>query len=329
MIQTSHLSKQFGNTVAVQDLNLNVDKGEVFGLLGPNGAGKTTTVRLLTCLISPSGGSALVNGFRLDQDAMAIRRSVGIQTEVPGLYERLSVERNLLFFASLYGVENARRQVDRYTDLLGLSRHRMQPAGTISKGMRQRLTLARALLHEPQVLFLDEPTSALDPEAARLIRQSILELRDQGRTILICTHNLYEAERVCDRVGIMRTTMLSVDTPANLRARLFGRQVAIRVDKADDRMVRAIRSLPCVQSVSRSESGLLVSVDNPLHDNPQIVRLLVGLGAQVQFVEELQHSLEDIYVQLVNGGIGTNPGCIAGDDGFSSPSHGRGCGELP
>ncbi|NWG13705.1 MAG: ABC transporter ATP-binding protein, partial [Acidobacteria bacterium] len=233
MIQTENLTRRFGNVLAVDRLTLEVSEGEVFGFLGPNGAGKTTTVRMLTCLIAPTSGSAIVNGFRVGRDDMNIRRSVGILTEVPGLYDNLSAEYNLRIYASLYEVSDAARQVEKYLRLLGLWERRDDPAATLSKGMKQKLAIARALLHEPRVLFLDEPTASLDPEAARLVHESIVALRQEGRTIFLCTHNLDEADRLCDRVGVFKTQLLVVDTPTRLRTQLFGRKVVFHLRQAD------------------------------------------------------------------------------------------------
>ena len=233
MIKTENLLKTFttksGPVTAVDRLTLQVDEGEVFGFLGPNGAGKTTTVRMLAALIAPTGGRAWVNGHPVGQADTAIRQSVGILTENPGLYEQLSAEKNLTIYARLYGVADVAGQVERYLRLLGLWERRYEPTATFSKGMKQKLAIARALLHEPPIVFLDEPTSALDPESARLVRDFIAELSRQGRTIFLCTHNLDEADRLCDRIGVFKTRLLVVDTPERLRRQLFGRKVVFHL----------------------------------------------------------------------------------------------------
>ena len=223
MLLLENLSKSFNSTKAVDRLSFEVKEGEVFGLLGPNGAGKTTTVRMLSSLISPSSGTAFVNEYEIQKDDQGIRRSVGILTESPGLYNNLSAKFNLDIYADLYEVKNPKGQVEKYLRLLGLWDRRDDLAGSFSKGMKQKLAIARALLHEPQVLFLDEPTAALDPESARKVREFISELRREGRTILICTHNLSDAERLCDRVGVIRTRLIELETPENLRRSIFGR----------------------------------------------------------------------------------------------------------
>jgi ABC-2 type transport system ATP-binding protein len=299
VIQTKHLSRSFGDVLAVDDLTLDIYSGEVFGFLGPNGAGKTTTVRMLTALIAPSSGKAMVNGFQIGKADGDIRRSTGILTETPGLYNTLSAERNLQIYAQLYEVVDIEGQIEKYLQMLGLWERRHDTAGTFSKGMQQKLAIARALLHEPKVVFLDEPTSGLDPEAARLVRSFIEELRNQGRTIIICTHNLDEADRLCDRIGVFRTRMLVVDTPGKLRTSLYGRKMVFHLGKVDSGMVKAVEGQEYVREVQVVENKLLISLDDPELQNPAIVRLLVGVGADVQFVGELRRSLEDVYLQLV------------------------------
>lgn len=300
MIQTQNLTKSFGDTLAVDRLTLSIPQGEVFGLLGPNGAGKTTTIRLLSALIGPSQGQATVAGFEIGQQDQEIRKNVGILTESPGLYDRLSAERNLSFFATLYEVEDIPTQVEKYLRMLGLWERRGEEVGTFSKGMRQKLAIARALLHEPKVLFLDEPTSGLDPEAARMVREFIGALRQEGRAILICTHNLDEADRLCDRIAIFRRELLALDTPANLRRQLFGRTVVFHLIEAQDKFMKSAQALPYVQSAQLVDNKLLVTLEDPETQNPALVRALVDQGAEIQFVGELRRSLEDVYLRLVN-----------------------------
>jgi len=316
VIRTEGLCKYFasnGKEVrAVDGLDLEVNRGEVFGFLGPNGAGKTTTVRMLACLIAPSAGRAWVDGLEVGQDNLAIQARVGILTEAPGLYERLSARANLELFAELYNVNDVKGQVEKYLRLLDLWDRRDTDAGTFSKGMKQKLAIARALLHEPSVLFLDEPTAALDPEAAKTVRDFIATLRGQGRTIFLCTHNLDEAERLCDRIGVFRQRLIAVDTPDALRRQLFGRQTVVHLAPPEgtadvEALVAAVRNLPFVQHVTtlRPENAaednyrLVISLDDPARRNPIIVQMLVGHGAQVRFVNELRHSLEDVYLSLL------------------------------
>ena len=299
MIHTENLSKRFKTTLAVENLTLDIREGEVFGFLGPNGAGKTTTVRMLTSLIAPSNGRAVVNGYAVGKEDTQIRRSVGILTETPGMYDNLSAEFNLEIYANLYEVKDVKGQVEKYLRMLGLWDRRMDEAGTFSKGMKQKLAIARALLHEPRILFLDEPTSALDPEAALLVREFIAELRKEGRTIFLCTHNLDEADRLCDRVGVFKTQLLALDAPARLRSQLFGRKVVFHLRRSDENMAGLVRSLSYVKDTRIVDNKLLVTLDDPDQHNPEIIRILVGAGAEIQFVGELRHSLEDVYMQLV------------------------------
>lgn len=299
MIKTENLTKSFQTTLAVDRLTLDVHEGEVFGFLGPNGAGKTTTVRMLTSLIAPTSGSAVVNGYRVGEQDTEIRRTVGILTETPGMYDNLSAEYNLTIYANLYEVKDPKGQVEKYLRMLGLWDRRFDPAGTFSKGMKQKLAIARALLHEPRLLFLDEPTAALDPEAALLVRDFISELRQEGRTIFLCTHNLDEADRLCNRIAVFKTRLVVVDTPNGLRSSLFGRKVVFHLRQASEALAASIRSLPFVQEARLIDSKLLVTVDEPEKRNPDIIRTLVGAGADILFVGELRHSLEDVYMQLV------------------------------
>jgi ABC-2 type transport system ATP-binding protein len=299
MIRTEKLTKEFGKTIAVDGLDLEVKEGEVFGFLGPNGAGKTTTVRLLTCLIAPTSGRAIVNGFKVGQQDKSIRRTVGILTETPGMYENLSAEYNLRIYANLYEVRDPAGQIEKYLRMLGLWERRFDEVATFSKGMKQKLAIARSLLHEPRILFLDEPTAALDPEASHLVREFIAELRKLGRTIFLCTHNLDEADRLCDRIGVFKSRLLVVDTPVRLKNQVFGRTVVFHLREANETFVKQLQAMPFIQEAKLVDNKLMVVMDDPEIRNPDIVRLLVNAGADIRFVGELRHSLEDVYFQLM------------------------------
>ncbi|MCJ7536724.1 MAG: ABC transporter ATP-binding protein [Anaerolineales bacterium] len=299
MITTQNLTKKFDEITAVENLSLEIPEGEVFGFLGPNGAGKTTTVRMLTSLISPTAGEASVNGYQVGEKDIDIRRSVGLLTETPGMYDNLSAERNLEIYASLYEVEDIKGQVEKYLRFLGLWERRMDIAATFSKGMKQKLAIARALLHEPRTVFLDEPTAGLDPEASRLVREFILEIKQQGRTIFICTHNLDEADRLCDRIGVFKTRLLVVDAPTTLRRQVFGRKIVFHLQQADQNLVDKISHHPHVTEARLMEHKIVATIEDPETHNPELIRLLISEGAEVQFVGELRRSLEDVYLQLV------------------------------
>ena len=299
MIRTEHLTKRFDKLLAVDDLSLHVEHGEVFGFLGPNGAGKTTTMRMLAALIAPTSGAAWINGKQVGVDDEAVRASIGLLTETPGLYPRLSAEDNLGFFARLHGVDNVAGQVQKYLTLLGLWERRRDPVGGFSKGMQQKLAIARALLHEPPVLFLDEPTSALDPEASRVVREFIETLKGEGRTIFICTHNLDEADRLCDRVAVIKQRLIRVDAPETLRRGLYGRSVVVRLRETTPQMLATVRALPFVAEVTRIADGLRVALDDPETHNPALIQTLVAAGAAIQFVERESHSLEQVYFDLL------------------------------
>jgi len=299
MIQTHSLTKKFQNVIAVDRLDLEVREGEVFGFLGPNGAGKTTTIRMLTSLIAPTSGSATINGFTIGRDDKKIRKSVGILTEAPGLYDSLSAAYNLEIYANLYEVKDVKGQVEKYLRMLALWDRRNDEAGTFSKGMKQKLAIARSLLHEPRLIFLDEPTAALDPEASHLVREFIEELRKQGRTIFLCTHNLDEADRLCDRIGVFKSHLLVVDTPANLRAQVFGRKVVFHLRQSGEGFASKLSGLPYIKETRGVDNKLVITLDDPETHNPEIVRRLVEAGADIQFVGELRHSLEEVYLNLV------------------------------
>jgi ABC-2 type transport system ATP-binding protein len=300
MIETKDLTKRFAENTAVDRLTLSIPEGEVFGFLGPNGAGKTTTVRMLTSLIAPTSGTATVMGHRLGESDTDIRRNVGILTETPGMYERLSAYKNLAIYARLYEVQDIAGQVEKYLRLLGLWERRDDSVGTFSKGMRQKLAIARALLHEPRILFLDEPTAGLDPEASRLVRDFIGEVKGQGRTIFLTTHNLDEADRLCDRVAVFKSRLQVLDTPEGLRKQLYGRQVVFHLADLAQGSLPILQNLAYVKKIEAVENKLLVAVDDPEQHNPEMIRLLVEGRQNIQFVGELRHSLEEIYLQLIN-----------------------------
>ena len=233
MLTASHLTRRFGDRLAVDDVSFDLAPGEIFALLGPNGAGKTTTLRMLAGLIRPSDGAISIGGEALtSSNAPRLRSRVGFLTETPGLWERLDVRHNLLVYARLHGLPDPDRSVDAALDAFDMRSRARDAAAHLSKGLKQRVALARTLLHQPDVVLLDEPTSGLDPESAREVRELILRLRHERRIVVVSTHNLDEVERIATRVGILRSRLVAMDTPAALRARLFGVRVRVGTQRA-------------------------------------------------------------------------------------------------
>ena len=303
VIEARQLTRDFGPTRAVDGLTFQVEEGQVFGVLGPNGAGKTTTVRLLNGVLSPSAGQANVLGLDPAVQGCELRRRTGVLTETPALYERLTARENLTIFGTLYGVAEGSlaRRVDDLLDLFGLAGRADDKAGRFSKGMKQRLALARALLHEPPLLFLDEPTAALDPEAARQVTGLIAQLSHrEGRTVFLCTHNLDEAERLCDQVAVMnRGRLLALGTLAELSRTLWRGQwvdIEFRSPPADG-VAESLRALGGVGEVQLEALHWAVRVASD-ELVPGVVAALAGQGAQVMRVNPRRHSLEDVYFEL-------------------------------
>ena len=301
-ISVNHLSKRFGDRIAFDDVSFEVAQGEVFGFLGPNGAGKTTTVRTLGTLIAPTSGSATVLGIPLEpENGVEIRRRISVMPESPGLYLRLSVLENLECFADLYEVHDANDRVDRALRAVNLADRADDACATLSKGLRQRVALARALLIDPEVLFLDEPTSGLDPVAARDVHELIDELRSRGVTIFLTTHRLDEAERLCDRVAILNSTLRTIGRPDELRDQLFARSLTVStlIPLADPGEV--FGRLPAVASWHQDGSAVYVlAVSESKVAAPAVTRALVAAGADVLSISESRHSLEDVYLELID-----------------------------
>jgi ABC-2 type transport system ATP-binding protein len=278
MVVAERLTRSFGDRVAVHDVSLSVRAGEIVGLLGPNGAGKTTTMRMLAGLILPTSGRVSINDIPLtDATASRARGAVGLLTEAPGLWERLSVHTNLVTYARLHGLANATARADEVLARVDLTDRATDAAGTLSKGLKQRVAVARALLHHPPVLLLDEPTSGLDPASARHIRNLILKLRGEGRAILVSTHNLAEAEALSDRIAILKTNLLAFDTAVSLRSSRAGSRVVIEF--AD----------------GQAQDFAIESRD----DVPDVVARLAGEGRRIVRVTPEQRSLEEVYLDLV------------------------------
>ncbi|MBN1264115.1 MAG: ABC transporter ATP-binding protein [Anaerolineales bacterium] len=307
LIEAKGLTKYFDDFLAVDCIDLEVYPGEILALLGPNGAGKTTTIRLLASILKPSSGWTRIDGVDVITHPSEIRGKMGILTEHHGLYSRMRAEEYLTFFGEAYGMssEQIERNIEKLLDQFGLENVRSRRLGEYSKGMTQKLAMARALLHDPAIVLLDEPTSAMDPASARQVRESICTLRTSSRAIIICTHNLNEAEFLADKIAIMSEgRIVSQGTIAGLRRNLLGRPVVELRYRGDDRLVRSY--IPETFDLFYTAPGVVhYFSDNPDKDNPRILNRLFHEGIDVLSVAEIRRSLEDIYLQVVkNNGSG-------------------------
>ncbi|HEY5059077.1 MAG TPA: ABC transporter ATP-binding protein [Gaiellaceae bacterium] len=296
------LTKRFGERTAFSDVSFQVAYGEVFGFLGPNGAGKTTTVRALGTLIAPTSGSATVAGIPLrPENGVEIRRRIAVMPEAPGLYLRLTVSENLEYFAGLYGLHRPAARIRDALEAVNLGDRAGDLCGGLSKGLRQRVGLARTLLSDPAIMFLDEPTSGLDPVAAREVHDLINGLRQKGVTIFLTTHRLEEAEKLCDRVAIMNTTLRVVGRPEDLREQLFNKALVVKTLVPLSDPEQLFTRIPGVEDWRSEDPGSYVlSVSDPRVAAPEVARALVGAGADVLSIGEAQHSLEDVYLELID-----------------------------
>jgi ABC-2 type transport system ATP-binding protein len=301
-IEVSHLTKNFGGRTALADVSFSVARGEVFGFLGPNGAGKTTTVRTLGTLITPTSGSATVAGIPLEpENGVEIRRRISIMPESPGLYLRLSVTENLECFADLYEAPDPGDRIGRALRAVNLTDRAHDACGALSKGLRQRVALARSLLSDPEVLFLDEPTAGLDPVAARDVHELITSLGRSGVTIFLTTHRLEEAERLCDRVAILTTTLRTIGRPDELRERLFAKTLTVRTLVPLPEPGRVFAGLPAVNGWRQDgPAAYVLAVSDSAAAAPAVTRALVAAGADVLAITESHHSLEDVYLELID-----------------------------
>ena len=310
LIECEGLGKSFGSLQAVDGVSFRLEAGEVLALLGPNGAGKTTTLRMLAALLTPSSGQATVNGFDTVAQPDQVRRSLGLLTEHHGLYTRMRADEYLTFFGRAYGLAGAEiaSRADELLHRLDIADSRNRRLGEFSKGMRQKLALARALLHDPSVLLLDEPTSAMDPASARLVRDAILTLGGGERAIVVSTHNLAEAEMLADRIAIIRQgRLIEQGTPADLKDRVLGSAVMeLRLTEAVDGHTRALPKE--VHVLEAGDCWLRYATDDPARDNPLLLRSLAEAGASVLSLAERPRSLEEVYLRV----MGSPPAAEAG-----------------
>ncbi len=302
MIETENLTRKFGDLIAVENVTLKVNQGEIFGFLGPNGAGKTTTVRMLCCLISKTSGYAKVGGYEIGQpeNSLNIRKIIGLVPDNVGLYESLTAYENLDYYGTLYRLTDSKRKESNeyFLKLLGLWEKRNVLTGAFSKGMKQKLAIARALIHNPEIIFMDEPTANLDPESAKTVREFILELKNEKKTIFLNTHNLYEAQRVCDRIGILNTRLRAVGTPQELERSVQGRKTVIQLRQVGKTILDSLKRIE-VKNMVTEGNKLTVDVVNPEEENPDIVNAIVSAGGRIETVTVISSSLEDAYLKLV------------------------------
>jgi len=302
MIQAKNLTKKFGDFTAVDGLTFEVAEGEIFGFLGPNGAGKTTTIRMLADLISITSGEAKIDGLNVAdlKNSLKIRKMIGLVPDNVGLYEELTAWENLEFFAKLYEVpkEQIGKNIEKILKMFDLWEQRNQAVGGFSKGMKQKVALARALIHDPKILFMDEPTANLDPEAAKVVRDFILKLKDEGKTIFLNTHNLDEAQRICDRIGIIKTKLLAINTPEELKKSIWGAKTAIKMEKVTDAVLAALKKLN-LKNLQIKGNEITIDVDDPEKENAMIAKTIVLAGGQIESISQLNPDLEEAYLKIV------------------------------
>ncbi len=302
MIETENLTRKFRELTAVDNLTFKVNQGEIFGFLGPNGAGKTTTVRMLCCLISKTSGTARIGNYEIGQpeDALRIRKIIGLVPDNVGLYESLTAYENLEYYGTLYRLSDSQKKesIEYFLKLLGLWEKRNVLSGAFSKGMKQKLAIARALIHNPEIIFMDEPTANLDPESAKTVREFILELKKEKKTIFLNTHNLYEAQRVCDRIGILNTKLMAVGTPQELERSIHGRKTVIQLRQVNEAILDSLKKLQ-VKNMTIEGNQLTVDVENPEEENPEMISAIVAEGGRIETVTVTSSSLEDAYLKLV------------------------------
>jgi ABC-2 type transport system ATP-binding protein len=297
MIAAVHLTRRFGSRTAVNDVSLDIGRSEIVALLGPNGAGKTTTLRMLAGLIAPTSGTVAIGGIQLTRaTGSAVRGRIGFLTEAPGLWDRLTVRENLTIYANLHALADANRAIDRMLEAVELRDRAATRAAELSKGMRQKVALARALLHDPSVLLLDEPTAGLDPEVTRSIRRLLAERRSAGCAILVSTHNLDEAERIADRVAVLHERLIAVGSPATLRQTLSTGRVLVRFSGDPAAHLDVARRFDRQAAVDGPAVAIRMADGRR---TPALVAALVAAGAEIVEVRQEMPALEDVYLHLV------------------------------
>jgi len=301
MIQVENLSKKFGNILAVDNVSFEIKDGSIFGFLGPNGAGKTTTIRMLSTLIKPTSGNVIIDGRELSKNGEYIRSILGILTETPGMYEKISAIENLKFFSGFYGLQEKKRKqnIEKYLKLFDLWDRRDDLVSIYSKGMKQKLAIARTLIHEPKILYLDEPTAALDPESAFMVRNFIENQKNEKTTVFLCTHNLEEASNLSDVVCIIKNRIIKISTLDDLQRSKKGKKIEIVFNQPAVRYAGILRDFTEIIDLEVKEDKINFSMENPEKINPVIIKKLVDSGAEIVYFNEIKASLEEIYLDLI------------------------------
>lgn len=301
MISVKNLTKIFKTITAVENISFNIDDGEIFGFLGPNGAGKTTTIRMLSTLIGPTSGTIMIDSRDPKNDGAYIRSIIGLLTESPGLYEKISAYENLNYFSSFYDMPEDKRSsnIKKYLKMFGLWERRDDLAGTYSKGMKQKLALCRALIHDPKILFLDEPTAGLDPESAHMVRSFIKDLKKDKITVFLCTHNLTEASSLSDRVCFIKGKIIRIASLSELQGHGRRKKIEIIFKDNAERYRAIFEKMQDVSGIEIKNNIVSISVEKPEKSNPSIINELVKNNISILFVNEIKASLEDIYLELI------------------------------
>jgi ABC-2 type transport system ATP-binding protein len=301
MIQVENLSKKFGNILAVDNISFEIKDGSIFGFLGPNGAGKTTTIRMLSTLIKPTSGNVIIDGKELSKNGEYIRSILGILTETPGMYEKISAIENLNFFSGFYEIEGKKRKqnIEKFLKMFDLWDRRDDLVSTYSKGMKQKLAITRALIHEPKILYLDEPTAALDPESAFMVRNFIENQKNEKTTVFLCTHNLEEASNLSDVVCIIKNRIIKISTLEDLQKSTKGKKIEILFNQPAERYAGILKDFTEIFNFEVKEDKIIFSLENPEKINPAIIKKLVDNGAEIIYFNEIKASLEEIYLNLI------------------------------
>lgn len=301
MITVENLTRKFKDITAVENISFDIDESEIFGFLGPNGAGKTTTIRMLSTLISPDSGKITIDGKDTRSHGEYIREITGLLTESPGMYEKISAYDNLKYYSSFYNTpdDSRNKNIEKYLKMFDLWERKDDLAGTYSKGMKQKLALSRALIHEPKVLLLDEPTAGLDPESAHMVRNFIDSLKKEKTTVFLCTHNLEEASSLSDRVCIIKKKIIRIATLSELQNGDRGKRVEIVFRDDADKYTKFIKETSQIKNIQTDKNKAMLVIENPEISNPIILKKLVDSGAKIIYFNQIKASLEEIYLDLI------------------------------